>query len=70
MESLNMSFLSGYRTYIIAALMILVGIVQGLTGEVGAWQGVLDNALIIPTDRDWETKLILSDSMFAHSGQV
>ena len=42
-----MSFLSGKKTYIISVLMILVGIVQGLTGEVGAWQGVLDNALII-----------------------
>ena len=42
-----MSFLSGKKTYIIAALMVAVGIVQGLTGEVAAWQGVIDNALII-----------------------
>mgnify|MGYP003149479911 FL=1 len=42
-----MSFLSGKKTYIVAALMVAVGIVQGLTGEVAAWQGVIDNALII-----------------------
>ena len=42
-----MTFLSGKKTYIIAALMVAVGIVQGLTGEVAAWQGVIDNALII-----------------------
>jgi len=42
-----MSWLSGKRTYIVAALMILAGIVNGLTGEAGAWQGVMDNALVI-----------------------
>jgi hypothetical protein len=42
-----MNFLSGKKTYIVAALMVAVGIVQGLTGEVAAWQGVIDNALII-----------------------
>jgi len=42
-----MTFLSGKKTYIIATLMVAVGIVQGLTGEVAAWQGVIDNALII-----------------------
>ena len=42
-----MNFLLGKKTYIVAALMVAVGIVQGLTGEVAAWQGVIDNALII-----------------------
>lgn len=42
-----MSWLSGKRTYIVAALMVLIGLVNGLTGEAGAWQGVVDNALVI-----------------------
>jgi len=42
-----MTFLSGKKTYIIAILMIAVGVVQGLTGDASAWQGVMDNAMII-----------------------
>jgi|TARA_R100000789_G_C2991663_1_gene146276 hypothetical protein len=42
-----MEFLSGKKTYIIAVLMVAVGIVNALTGDVTAWQGVIDNALII-----------------------
>jgi hypothetical protein len=42
-----MNFLSGKKTHIVAFLLVLVGLVQGLTGDAGAWQGVLDNALII-----------------------
>jgi hypothetical protein len=42
-----MSFLSGKKTYIVAVLMVLIGLVNGLTGEVGAWQGVMDNILTI-----------------------
>lgn len=42
-----MNFLSGQKTYLVAALMVLVGIVNALTGDSGAWQGILDNALII-----------------------
>ena len=42
-----MNFLSGQKTYVVAALMVIVGLVNALTGDAGAWQGILDNALII-----------------------
>lgn len=42
-----MQFLSGKKTYIVASLMVLVGLVNALTGETGAWQGVLNNATIL-----------------------
>ncbi len=40
-----MDFLSGKKTYIVAGLMVIVGIVEGLTG--GGWGGVMENALVI-----------------------
>jgi hypothetical protein len=42
-----MEFLQNKKTNIVAALMVIVGVVQGLTGDVAAWQGVLDNAILI-----------------------
>ena len=42
-----MNILSGYKTHIIAGLMILIGIVNALTGDASAWQGVMNNALIL-----------------------
>lgn len=42
-----MEFLSGKKTYIIATLMILMGLVNALTGDASAWQGILDNALVL-----------------------
>ena len=41
-----MEALAGKKTYIIAGLMILVGIVNALTGDAGAWKGIMDNAMI------------------------
>ena len=40
-----MSFLSGKKTYLIAGLMILISIVEGLTG--GGWAGVMEQLPII-----------------------
>ena len=40
-----MKALSGFKTYIVAGLMVLVGIVEGLTG--GGWAGVLEQLPII-----------------------
>lgn len=40
-----MGFLSGYKTYIVAGLMVLIGVVEGLTG--GGWGGVMDQLPII-----------------------
>lgn len=40
-----MEFLKGKKTYIVAALMLLAGIVEGLTG--GGWEGMLANAQVI-----------------------
>jgi hypothetical protein len=42
-----MSFLAGKKTYIVALLMILVGLVNALTGDTTAWQGIMDNAMIL-----------------------
>jgi|TARA_Y100000310_G_scaffold263133_1_gene273156 hypothetical protein len=42
-----MEFLRNKKTNIIALLMVVVGVVQGLTGDVAAWQGVMDNAVLI-----------------------
>jgi len=42
-----MDFIKGKKTYLVAGLLILVGLVQALSGEVGAWQGIMDNALIL-----------------------
>jgi len=40
-----MSAIAGYKTYIVAGLMVLMGIVEGLTG--GGWSGVMDQLPII-----------------------
>lgn len=42
-----MDFIKGKKTYLVAGLLILVGLVQALSGEASAWQGVLDNVLIL-----------------------
>ena len=39
--------LAGYKSYIVAGLLALVGIINGLTGDASGWQAVMDNALII-----------------------
>ncbi len=48
-----MDFLKGRKTYIVAVLMIIVGLVEGLTGETGIvgfdWGGIWNNAQIILT---------------------
>lgn len=40
-----MEFLKGKKTFIIAFLMVAVGVVEGLTG--GGWGGVMDQLPII-----------------------
>jgi hypothetical protein len=42
-----MEMLKGKKTYIVAFLMVLVGLVQALSGEGDALQGILDNAMIL-----------------------
>tara|TARA_Y100000310_G_scaffold332879_1_gene409304 strand:- start:2363 stop:2533 length:171 start_codon:yes stop_codon:yes gene_type:complete len=42
-----MAFLKGKKTYMIAFLMVLVGLIQALTGEADAIQGIMDNAMIL-----------------------
>ncbi len=46
-----MTWLKGKKTYVIAVLMILVGVVNGLTGDAGVagfdWGGIWSNAQII-----------------------
>lgn len=42
-----MDFLSGKKTYIVASLMVLIGLVNALTGDSGAWKGIMDNAMIL-----------------------
>lgn len=42
-----MEALKGKKTYIVAALMLLVGIVNALTGEAGAIAGIIDNATVL-----------------------
>jgi hypothetical protein len=44
-----MTFLQGKKTYIVAVLMLLLGLVNALTGDVGAFQGVWENAQILLT---------------------
>jgi len=39
--------LKGKKTYIVAGLMILVGIANAMSGDVTALQGIMDNAMII-----------------------
>jgi len=38
-----LKFLPGSKTYIVAALMLLAGMVQVATGDASAWQGIADN---------------------------
>ena len=40
-----MTWLQGKKTYIVAGLMLLVGLVNGLTGA--GWSGVIENLPII-----------------------
>lgn len=40
-----MKAIAGYKTYIVAALMVLLGIVEGLTG--GGWDGVIEQLPIM-----------------------
>ena len=40
-----MNLLSGKKTYIVAALMVLIGIIEGVSG--GGWSGVWANLEII-----------------------
>lgn len=42
-----MTFLAGKKTYIVSGLMILVGLINGLTGDASAWQGIMDNAMVL-----------------------
>ena len=42
-----MSLLSGKKTHIVALLMVLVGIVNGLTGDASGWQMVADNIQLV-----------------------
>ena len=42
-----MTFLQGKKTYIVAVLMLLVGLINALTGDVAAFQGVWENAQIL-----------------------
>ena len=40
-----MEWLQGKKTYIVAALMFIVGVVEGLTG--GGWSGVVENLYVL-----------------------
>ncbi len=42
-----MDMLKGKKTYIIAVLMLAVGVVEMLTGEAAGMQMVMDNALVL-----------------------
>jgi hypothetical protein len=44
-----MTFLQGKKTYIVAFLMLLVGLINAITGDVAAFQGVWENAQILLT---------------------
>ena len=44
-----MTMLKGKKTYIVAALMLLVGLAHGLTGDATGWAILWDNAQIILT---------------------
>ena len=39
--------LKGKKTYIIAVLMLAVGIINVLTGDASGWQAIQDNAEIL-----------------------
>ena len=38
-----MNMLTGYKTYIVAGLWFLVGVVQVATGEAVGWTAIADN---------------------------
>ncbi len=38
-----MKFLRGYKTYIIAGLMVGIGLVKVFTGEASAMEGLIEN---------------------------
>jgi hypothetical protein len=42
-------FLRGKKTYIVAGLMLLVGVVQAFSGDASGWPMLMDNAQIILT---------------------
>lgn len=42
-----MEFLSGKKTYIVAFLMIVLGIVNMATGDASGWAMVADNAMVL-----------------------
>jgi hypothetical protein len=42
-----MDMLRGKKSYIIAVLMMVVGIINVATGDASAMQGILDNAMIL-----------------------
>ena len=42
-----MNFLSGYKTYIVAVLMLGVALVNVVTGDASAMAGVVENAQLI-----------------------
>lgn len=42
-----MKFLRGYKTYIIAGLMVCVGLVKVFTGDASALAGLVENAQLI-----------------------
>jgi hypothetical protein len=44
-----MDILRGRKTYIIAALMVAVGLVNGLAGDAAGWVTLWDHAQIILT---------------------
>ncbi len=44
-----MDFLSGKKTYIVAFLMALIGVVNALTGDASGWQAVVDQLPTILT---------------------
>ncbi len=42
-----MNFLKGKKSYIIAGLMVLIGLVKVFTGEAGALDGLIENAQLL-----------------------
>lgn len=42
-----MNVLSGYKTYIVSALMVLVGLVNVLTGDVSGWDTISNNGQLL-----------------------
>ncbi len=42
-----MEFLHGKKTHLVAALMVMVGVINMLTGDASGMQMVMDNAMIL-----------------------